>query len=47
MLERTVGRAVQEALRRPCADDPSMGAFGHLGGRASAAIFGRTLRDVM
>jgi hypothetical protein len=47
MLERTMGGVMKASASRPEADDAAMEAVGYLGMSASAAIFQRTLRDVI
>jgi hypothetical protein len=47
MLDRTIGRVLRAAVREPEPDDPARQAFGFLGNDAGAAVFTRTLRDVI
>ncbi len=47
MLERTMGGVVAAAAKRPEPDDRAMEAVGYLGLSASAAVFTRTLHDVI
>jgi hypothetical protein len=47
MLDRTIGRVLRSAKRAPEPDDPAREAFGFLGNDAGAALFSRTLRDVI
>ncbi len=47
MLERTIGRTLRAARRAPEPDDPAREAFAFLGNDAGAALFARTLRDVV
>jgi hypothetical protein len=46
LLERTVGRAIQEA-RTPEADDPEMEAFGYVGKTTSLGVLRRALGEVI
>src|SRR5262249_53784984 len=47
MLTRVVGRVMHVAGRAPAPDALALEAFGPLGAQATAAIFARTLRDVI
>jgi hypothetical protein len=47
MLDRTIGRVLRACRKAPEADDPAREAFGFLGNDAGAAIFTRTLGEVI
>jgi hypothetical protein len=47
MLDRTMRRAMSSAAADPEPDDPALEALGYLGNDTGAAIFTRTLRDVI
>jgi hypothetical protein len=47
MLDRTMGRVMRMTRREPEPDDPALEAWGYLGNDAGAALFVRTLRDVV
>src|SRR5207249_326894 len=47
MLDRTMGWVMRKPITHPEPDAPALEAFGYLGNDAGAAIFGRTLHDVI